>query len=94
MLTAATNQHQRQRAGARRQGPGAAAGGDDPQQWHAVPQCGCRVCGKIRVVSGCCRFIDAASRYYELSSITTRNVGGLAVGEDDLTGGAGAAPWH
>jgi hypothetical protein len=32
------------------------------------------------------RFIDAASRYYELSSITARTVGGLAVGEDDLIG--------
>eukprot|EP00879_Flechtneria_rotunda_P003196 GHRR01003419.1.p1 GENE.GHRR01003419.1~~GHRR01003419.1.p1 ORF type:complete len:398 (+),score=130.77 GHRR01003419.1:295-1488(+) len=32
------------------------------------------------------RFVDAASRYYELSSITTRTIGGLAVGEDDLIG--------
>jgi hypothetical protein len=34
----------------------------------------------------CCRFIDAAGRYYELSSITARTVGGLALGEVDLIG--------
>ncbi|WIA32078.1 hypothetical protein OEZ86_002929 [Tetradesmus obliquus] len=39
-----------------------------------------------RIMDAKRRFIDAASRYYELSSITTRTVGGLAVGEDDLIG--------
>lgn len=38
------------------------------------------------------RFIDAASRYYELSSITTRTVGGLGVAQDDLIGGRQPRP--
>lgn len=32
------------------------------------------------------RFLEAASRYYELSSIAARQIGGLSVGEDDLVG--------
>jgi hypothetical protein len=32
------------------------------------------------------RFIDAASRYYELSSITTRHLGAQAIAEEDLVG--------
>ncbi|KAF8071124.1 CSN4 [Scenedesmus sp. PABB004] len=39
-----------------------------------------------RVMDAKRRFIDAAGRYYELSCITARSVGGLAVGEDDLIG--------
>jgi hypothetical protein len=35
---------------------------------------------------GCCplRFIDAAGRYYELSSLSTKQLGGKAISEDDL----------
>eukprot|EP00775_Hariotina_reticulata_P005247 gene5247-5482_t len=44
-----------------------------------------------RIMDAKRRFIDAASRYYELSSITTRNIGGLAVGEDDLLGALNSA---
>lgn len=32
----------------------------------------------------CCRFIDAASRYYELSSISIRQLGDKAISEEDL----------
>jgi hypothetical protein len=31
-----------------------------------------------------CRFIDAASRYYELSSISIRQLGDKAISEEDL----------
>lgn len=31
------------------------------------------------------RFLEAASRYYELSSLSGRTIGGAAVSEDDVT---------
>ncbi len=51
---------------------------------HDIPLCAVLCCAPKHHCDAPRSFIDAATRYYELSSLSTRSVGGLAVGEDDL----------
>lgn len=44
----------------------------------------CKTC-YARIMDSKRRFLEAASRYYELSSLSGRTIGGAAVSEDDVT---------
>jgi len=55
--------------------------------WRTNPPKVCLVCVRCPLccaVLCCARFIDAASRYYDLSSISIRQLGDKAISEEDL----------